>query len=528
MKIVTVEEMQELERRSEASGVTTNALMEQAGLAVARIAWRRLETVTEASVLALTGPGNNGGDGLVAARHLRAWGATVTAYLCAARRPEDPKLRLARDADVRVIDAIEQGGLAGLREELSKTHLVVDAILGTGRARRIQGALQEILSAVQEERARRSGLMLLALDLPTGLNADTGEADPACLAADLTVTLGCPKKGLFRFPGAEKVGRLMVADIGIPGHLLESPSPELVTPRWVREHLPARPLNAHKGTFGRVLVVAGSHNFIGAAYLACMGAARTGTGYVTLATLPSIQPILATKLTEATYVLLPEDAPGDFGAQAGGEVRQAMEDYDALLMGCGLGQRPATQSMVRQALLSTTPLPAPLVLDADALNTLARTPEWWKRLKGEVVLTPHPGEMARLLGGTVEAVEEDRIESARAAAALWGVTVLLKGAFSVVASPQGDVRVLPFANPILASAGTGDVLAGVVAGLLAQGMSPFDAAGAGAFLHGAAGELVARELGDRGAVASDLLPALPQAIKAILEETFSLGVEEEP
>lgn len=528
MRIVTVDEMRDLERRSAAEGVTTDALMERAGLAVARVAWREMDSRPGTRALVLVGPGNNGGDGLVAARHLQAWGAHVTAYLCGPRPPEDLKAHPARAAGVQVAAANDDLALTGLRRLMGDARLVVDAVLGTGKARPIAGPLSAMLAALREERILRPDLKLLALDLPTGLDADTGEADPACPAADVTVTLGCPKAGLLRFPGAAKVGRLVVADIGIPLHLTQDPSLDLMTPRWARGVLPQRPRNAHKGTFGRALVVAGSPAYIGAAYLACMGVARAGAGYVTLAVSPSIHPILAAKLTEATYLLLPEEDSDGFPQEAAQRIREGARDCDVLLLGCGLGQRAPTEALVRQLLHSSPALDIPLVLDADGLNLLAGIPGWWGRLKAPAVVTPHPGEMARLLGEKVERVEEDRVEVARAAAARWGVTVLLKGAFTVVASPQGRVRVSPFANPALATAGTGDVLAGVVASLVAQGLSPFDAAGAGVFLHAAAGELVAREVGPAGAIASDLLPRLPLALRALREGSFSDGVDEEP
>ena len=526
MQIVTSDQMRELERRANEEGVSTDALMERAGLAVAHVAWRQVGAQQAASVLVLVGPGNNGADGLVAARHLSAWGLSATVYLTSPRPDPDPKLRLAQEAGVRVMDDRAGAGSPQLAGLLAEAALVVDAVLGTGRGRPLEGPLAAVLLALREERGRRPDLTVLALDLPSGLDADTGSLDDAAAPAHLTVSLGCPKRGLFSFPGAEAVGRLVVADIGIPPHMTAAPELELVTPRWVRGVLPDRPLEAHKGTFGRVLVVAGSAGYIGAAYLACMGVLRGGAGYVTLATPPSIMPILATKLTEATYPVLGEAPPGEFPPETGELVRQEAQGCKALLLGCGLGQRPATAELVRDLLLSPAALKLPLVLDADGLNILAASAGWWERLQGPAVVTPHPGEMGRLLGKSIAEVEADRVVVARDAARHWGVTVLLKGAFTVVASPPGSVRLIPFANPALATAGTGDVLAGVVAALVGQGLSHFDAASAGAFLHGAAGELMAREVGPAGAIASDLLPLLPRAAKALREGAFVGGVEE--
>ena len=527
MKTVTPEEMRELERRSEEEGVSTDALMERAGLLAARVAWTMLhDGAYGVRVLVLVGPGNNGSDGLVSARHLQSWGARTTAFLLAPRTSEDPKLQSALEVGVTVVDAAASSPLDRIQGELSQAALVVDAVLGTGRSRPLQGLYRDALAAATAERQRRSDLVTLAMDVPSGVDAETGAADADAFSADATVTFGYPKTGLFRFPGAAHVGQITVADIGIPEHLAADIHQEVVTQNWAKAHLPSRPIEAHKGTFGRVIALVGSRNYVGAAYLACMGAARSGAGYVTLAVTPSVQALAASKLTETPYLLLPEGLDGHPSSEAASAVRSCLPACDVLLAGCGLGQHDSTGTMLDQLLLSGTPLAVPVVLDADALNVLAGIPEWWRRLEAPAVVTPHPGEMARLLGTSVADVEGDRTATARKASAQWGVTVLLKGAFTVVASPRGAVQIIPFANPGLATAGTGDVLAGVIAGLIAQNVSPYDAAPLGAFLHATAGEMVKRDLGNTGAVASDLLPMLPRAIKAVREDTFTGGIQE--
>ena len=359
--------------------------------------------------------------------------------------------------------------------------------------------------------------MIIAVDLPSGLNADTGEVDPVCPCADYTVTLALPKLGLFRFPGAERVGKLSIADIGIPAELAEDIDIELITGEWARKALPKRPPDANKGTFGRVLAVAGSVNYIGAAYLACSGALRAGAGMVTLATASSLQPVLAAKLTETTHLPLPEADKGIISPEAIKLIDQNLKSYDVLLLGCGLGQSDSVAELV-PSLLFQKKLP-PLVLDADGLNILARIPGWWQKFTGDAILTPHPGEMARLSGLTINEIQSDRVGTARKYAREWRKTIVLKGAFTVIASPDGVCRISPFANPGLASGGTGDVLAGAIAGLLAQGLSPFDAAALGVYLHGKAAEVVKDVLGDTGMLASDLLPVLPVAIKQLRETT---------
>ncbi len=524
MKLVTAQHMRVVEQAAVQRGVSLDRLMENAGLAVARVALERLAGVQRPQVLVLVGPGNNGSDGLVAARHLQARGASVTAYLCAARPGEDPKLASAVAQGITVVDSAGDSGLAALEQALGQSSMVIDAILGIGRSRPITGQLASMLHHVASARRRNAGLTVLALDIPTGLDADTGEVDPVCAPADLTVTLGLPKAGLFKFPGADYAGQLRVVDIGVPPEAAEGvDAPELVSADWVRSVLPTRHRDSHKGTFGRVLVVAGSQSYLGAAYLACMGAARIGAGYVTLAAPFRIQAIIAAKLTEATYLTLPERVPGSLSPESARVLRQAVSDYDVLLIGPGLGQHPATAAVVRNTLLGDPTMTTPVVVDADALNILAQTPDWWKGFKAPAVLTPHPGEMARLLGRPIVDVQQDRWALAKESAESWGVNVVLKGAFTVVASPRGRLRVSPFANPALASAGTGDVLAGVIAGLQAQGVPPSDAATAGVYLHGVAGELMRREFGDAGGIASDLLPLLPKALRGIREGSWADG-----
>ena len=522
MKIVTTEEMRRLEARCAQEGVSTDALMEKAGLAVAQNTREFLGDVRGMPVTVLVGPGNNGSDGLVAARHLSDWGAQVAVYLSTATKEDDPKYVLLENRDVATYKAEEDEGLSDLDGLLSRTRLVIDAVLGIGRARPLDGTLAGILSHLATAREHRPQLKLLALDLPTGLNADTGETDPLCPTADVTVTLGYPKVGLFAFPGGTHTGRVEVVDIGIPPHLALDVPQELITPDWVRDALPQRPMDAHKGTFGRALVIAGSINYIGAAYLACQGAARVGAGLVTLALPRSLQPILAAKLTEATYLPLPEE-DGVLSPGASEVLLSEVPGHQAMLVGCGLGQSRQVVQLLGQTLLSARCPEIPSVLDADALNVMSQIPEWWLRIKGEAVVTPHPGEMSRLTGESTEDIQGNRLNIARDKAAQWKMVVALKGAYTVVSSPEGQARISPFANPGLASAGTGDVLAGVIVGLLSQGLSTFDAAACGVYIHGAAGELVRGEMGEAGMMASDLLPRLPLVIKQLRDGALDPG-----
>jgi NAD(P)H-hydrate epimerase len=531
MKLVTVAEMHRAEREC---GIPIPQLMENAGLAVAQEAWLMLGELAERPVLVLAGPGNNGGDGLVAARHLKDWGAQVTAYLLQPRDPPDPNIAALAEREVPVVTVPEDPGFKRLEEALLSADLVIDALLGTGRARPIEGTLGEVLDRVRAARSRRLPPRLIAVDLPTGVDADTGAADPRCVAADETVAFAWSKPGLHVLPGSQYAGRAEVVDIGIPASFGEAVQTELMNHAWARSALPERPPGAHKGTFGSALVVAGSPQYVGAAYLACSGALRAGPGIVTLACARSIYPILAAKLTETTFEPL-DDTEGYLTAREASQVRGVLAErgYDALLVGPGLGQGGYPQAFIKALLPMLEPAPrgsgpqpglAPraglrgIVLDADALNNLSRVEGWHRMLKVPAVITPHPGELSRLTGAPVAEIQADRLSMARRCAAEWGVTVVLKGANTVVAAPDGRLRLSPFTNPGLASGGTGDVLAGAVAGLVAQGVEPFDAAALGVYLHALAAEHVRRELGPAGMLAGDLLPAIPRAIKELKGE----------
>ena len=513
MKIVTAAQMRRIEDRSETLGVSKDTLMENAGLSIARRIRQLLAPLIGVPVIVLVGPGNNGGDGLVAARHLHRWGASVTVYICRDRRSPDPKLDAVKALGVPIIAASSDAGLARLTALLGSAHMAVDAVLGIGSIRPIQSTLLDILTLLAKARAERPHLRLIAIDVPSGMNADSGHADAACVPADITLATGYPKVGHYAYQAAPLVGALEVADIGLPPAAADAPL-SLMTAAHMRTLLPNRPAASHKGSFGRALVVAGSSNYIGAAYLAATAATRAGSGLVTIALPAAIQTAVASKAAEPTYLPLPETSPGVIAPTAAADVLDALRDCDSMLLGCGMGQADDTRRFIEGALYSDKRLP-PAVIDADGLNALAATPRWWERIPDLAILTPHPGEMARLTGMSTPEVQSDRIGIAMESAARWHKIVVLKGAYTVVAFPDGGAMLSPFANAGLASAGTGDVLAGGIAGLLAQGLSPQDAAALGVYLHGLAGERARARLGDTGMVASDLLPELPLAIKAL-------------
>jgi ADP-dependent NAD(P)H-hydrate dehydratase / NAD(P)H-hydrate epimerase len=513
MKIVTSDEMAGIEQACARAGVTTAALMENAGRAFAAQVERILEGAADKGICVLVGPGNNGGDGLVAARFLHDGGARVTVGLCGPRPQGDKNLALvlARGIDCFTLHGAQP--CAELEKALNSAEAAVDAVFGTGRKRPIVGVFAAALEQLVQHKRLNPGFSIFALDVPSGLDSDSGEADPLTPVANYTITLGLPKYGLFTHTGAARAGQVTVVDIGIPPALFETLSTEQLTPDWARSAMPVRSPYAHKGTFGRALLVVGSQSYSGAAILAASGAARSGVGLVTLAVTPSLQRLISASLAEATWLPLSEESPFMPAAAAVETVLAAVPSYDAILIGSGLGQALPVQAFLTRLMQALGN--RKVVIDADGLNALPGIPEWWQALPFRAVLTPHPGEMARLLGTSVAEVESSRIGAARVSAEKWGKTVVLKGAFTVIASPDGRIRLSPFANAGLASAGTGDVLAGVITALLAQGLDAFDAASLGVYLHALAAERVKQRLGDTGMLASDVAAELPLAIKEI-------------
>ncbi len=543
MRLVTTAQMRALEQAAVDAGASWATLMEQAGWGVAQAAVRLLRHPNGKRVLVLVGPGNNGGDGLVAARHLHDAGAHVALYLWRRQAsPDDTNWARCRARGIAEHAAAADPGQAELRRQLATADLAVDALLGMGTTRPVASELADIVAALNARDAgpprgdTGAGCRVLAIDMPTGVQSDSGAVLGSAVRADVTVATGLAKRGLLQHPGRAYAGAIEVAEIGIPPESLEEHMSKTIDAAGARALLPARPTDAHKGTFGKVMVIAGSALYPGAASLATAAAARVGAGVVTLATGRSA---LAGpgRLPEVTLRPLPEADWNALGEAAADEALAHLGGFQALLVGPGLGREAPTREFLVRLLGVDAPrqrgqigfrvgavagksadaqrreLP-PTVIDADALTLLGQIDQWWEHLPRErCVLTPHPGEMQRLLGA--EPLNDDHVQAAEDAARTWGQVVVLKGATTVVASPAGRSVVNDGANPALATAGTGDVLAGAIAGLLAQGMAPFDAAVLGVYLHSAAGRLLRDDLGDMGTLAGDLLPRLPLAIKAL-------------
>ncbi len=518
-KLVTVAEMQAIERAADAGGHSYAEMMEIAGRGVARSIVERYGE-SRPNVLGLVGPGNNGGDGLVCARHLHQAGINVRAYLWkrsidAAGDYEQHFARLV-DLGVDCTHVDDDTDFSVLSDWLSATDILVDSLLGTGASRPIQGQLAALLQTVSTQLEGKKRPLIVAIDSPSGLDCDTGSIDPYTLSADLTVTFACAKHGHFLFPGAAFVGELFIADIDTGPELTTDLQTFVLTEEIVKQWLPERNQYSHKGTFGKIVLAVGSVRFPGAAYLSCAAAGRVGAGLVTGAIPEPVWTTVATKLAEPTWLPLATGADADNGAiseAALPQLEEALSDYNAFVLGCGLGQTEATQQFVVRLLTEVSP-PA-TIIDADGLNCLALQEHWQDLLPNNVILTPHPAEMARLCHLSVQEVVADRWNLARRKAAEWNTVILLKGPYTVVAEPGGLLAVLPVATSALATAGTGDVLAGTIGGLLAQHVTPFGAACLGAWLHGKAGEQCAVEIGPAGVIASDLLARLPHRMNLL-------------
>lgn len=532
MKLVTVAEMQAVERESDARGWTFAQMMERAGQGLAEIVQSFYSYEEPQLVVGLVGSGNNGGDTLIALERLAQAGWQARAFLARPRPAHDPLLERLRAAGGDWVDAGEDAHFAHLDEWLAQAGVVLDGVFGTGVRLPLGGEAARVLAHVK---AIPNLPDVVAVDCPSGVDLETGAADEAALAAELTVCMAAVKTGLLRFPAYRLAGALQVVDIGLPDGLeaWEAVRRETVSEGMVRGLLPPRPDDSHKGTFGTATVLAGSLNYTGAAALCAEAAYRVGAGLVQIAAPAPLHAALAGRIPEATWVLLPHEM-GVIAEAALAVLAPHLEKASVLVWGPGFGLEDPTAAFVR-GLLRGGALPArsrgigfvgveqsrkqsaaalpPMVVDADGLKLLARVEGWPEKLPKPAVLTPHPGEMAILTGRPNAEIQADRLGTAERYAREWGHVVVLKGAMTVIAAPDGRVRVVPVASSALAHAGTGDVLAGMVAGLRAQGIDAFDAATAAAWIHAQCGLLASEQLGHPASVlASDLIAVLPEVL----------------
>ena len=512
MKVVTAHTMQETDRKAiEEFGIPGLVLMENAGRGCVREIISRFGATGRAVIFA--GKGNNGGDGYVIARLLGERGWRVAVYVLAERGEigGDAAANLDRLPPNMVHFCTADEHLPTRRDD-SITHadLLIDALLGTGLRSDVSGLYLDAIELINT-----SGRPVMAVDIPSGIHGTTGRVLGEAVKADHTVTFAFAKLGHILYPGAEHTGRLTVVDIGIPLQVMENASGyDLLNTDIIHPLLQRRDRAAHKGDFGHCLIVAGSVGKTGAAALAANSAVRAGSGLVTLAVAESLHSILEIKTTEAMTVPLPDSGSGYLTSHAYPVIERQLAGKNAVALGPGLDRRPGTTALVRTLVESVT---QPLVIDADGLNALAEDITILRRKKsGTVILTPHPGEMARLLGTSIPDVEAIRISVAQEFARTYGIYLVLKGARTIVASPSGTAAINVSGNPGMATGGMGDVLTGILVSLLGQGYSPWDACRLGVFIHGYAADMVAADKGEIGICASDVQGKLPYAYTKLL------------
>jgi ADP-dependent NAD(P)H-hydrate dehydratase / NAD(P)H-hydrate epimerase len=534
MKLVTVSQMQAIEKEADAGGLPYDQMMENAGHGLADIILDIFEDDAEPEAIGLVGPGNNGGDTLVALSVLAAEGWKARAYLV--KRKKDDLLKRFTEAGGEVLSG--ENAFEQLSESIGNADVLLDGVLGTGAKLPLKKDVAELLSEVNDI---LDGLdqypFVFAVDCPSGVDCDSGEVADETIAADLTVTMAAVKQGLLKLPAFEYVGDLEVVDIGLSDDLpsLQELNVEVAEEDSVAALLPERPIDSHKGTFGTALITAGSINYTGAVILAGEAAYRAGAGLVTLAVPAALHGALSGRFPEATWVLLPHEM-GVISSGAAEVLAKNFERASALLIGPGLGTENSTKEFIENILdgkysakknvqrigfvhkeaekkeENNVNLPS-LVVDADGLKLLAQVRDWKKKIPAPAILTPHPGEMAVLTELSIDEIQENRLEIASRSAKEWGHVVVLKGAFTVVAAPDGRATVIPVASPALARAGTGDVLAGLIVGLRAQGLEAYEAAVAGAWIHAQAGLYAADDLGTSASVlAGDVLDSISDVI----------------
>ena len=516
LKVVDAETMRAIDEEAiKDYGLPGIALMENAGRGIAEVILKTFPNLKDKKVAILCGKGNNGGDGIVVARHLQNNDVKPSVYLFADEES------IKGDAATNLNVWKEMGGVVHsiLSEADLKLHnisiihsmVLVDALFGTGLKTEVKGVYSEAISLLN-----RLNVPVVSVDSPSGLDCSTGKILGEAVKADITVTFGLPKIGLLIHPGAEHAGKLVTTDIGIPSSIIErTDSPySLLDDSHIRRSLIKRNTEFHKGDGGHLFVLAGSQGKTGAASLASMAALRVGAGLVTLGIPDSLNPIMEEKLTEVMTCPLTETKEKTVNLQAFSAIKKALKGKRALALGPGISTHPEVKKLV---LKLVEEVDIPIVLDADALNCVADNIEIFKNRKSPVILTPHPGEMARLTKTSSSKVQEDRLEMARSFAVKHSVTLILKGSRTLIADPKGHIYVNPTGNPGMASGGTGDVLTGMIGGLLCQGYSPLDSATIGVYLHGLAGDRVAEKNGMVGLIASDLLEELPGIIKGFMD-----------
>jgi len=515
MRVVRRDEMREIDRRAvEEFGIPSIILMENAGRGVAETVEEYFDP-EELSVLCVCGKGNNGGDGFVVARHLANAGAAVEIVLLG--RVDDLKgdalinARIARQSGLAVAEIENEEGFAPWERAMDGYDVIVDAVLGTGFRGSPQGLAAKAIDLINS-----SAAFVVSVDVPSGIEADGMPWEPElAVEADLTVTMAYLKPCHLLYPTRLYCGEVWVADIGIPNPVVDVEGEvRLMTADDAAALVPERIPWGNKATFGKVLVVAGSRGMSGAARLAAMAASRVGAGLVYLGFPQTMAEVFDASLLETVKRPLPDTGDGHLAEAAAEEILGMADDIGVLAVGPGLGTHPETVELVKRLVKEWR---KPMILDADALNAISTEPSLLTGEAPALILTPHPGEMARLIGGKADEIDRRRLDTAQEYAKRWGAVLVLKGAPTVIGCPS-ETWINSTGNSGLASGGTGDVLTGVIAGLATQGMAPTDAARLGVWLHGEAADMAVEETGEHSLVAGDLLDWLPWAMLSLLED----------
>lgn len=513
MKVATAEQMQELDRKAiETYRIPGIVLMENAGKGAAEILFHQFPDLSGKKVAIIAGKGNNGGDGFVIARHLFNRHVSVKVYLLAdpqgLRGDAETNYQIFKRMKGEIVPVPSSKEFLKIKRDLERADLLIDGIFGTGLDAEVRGYYREVIDYLNSLHKT-----IVAIDIPSGLDANSGKPLGTAIRATLTVTFGLPKLGLLIHPGLDYVGELRVVDIGIPRTLVEEEKIQtyLLEEKEIMDKItaPRRP-NTHKGDYGHLLVLAGSPGKTGAAAMACEAALRIGAGLVTLGIPKSLNPIMEVKLTEVMTEPLPETKKQTLGLRALDPILRLCENKKALVLGPGIGTVKETQTLILKLIKK---IDLPVIIDADGLTALSTDLKSLPPHNRSVVLTPHPGEMARMLQSTSKVVQEDRIGTSRSFSTTHRVFVVLKGHRTVIATPQGEVYINPTGNPGMASGGTGDVLTGMIGGLICQGNDILSSLKMAVFLHGLVGDRVAREKGEKSLVATDLIAHLPAVLQ---------------
>ncbi len=519
MILVTAKQMQQMDHNTiNEFGIPGLVLMENAGRGAVEILTQTFDPIEDKQVAIIAGRGNNGGDGFVIGRYLMEMGVHTSFFLLSTRDrvtgdaltnmalverllPEHPYSSMVEVPDAKAFDQY--------RTKMLHHDIFVDAILGTGLNSNVRGVFKNVIQALNQ-----TGKPIFSVDIPSGINSDTGDICGTAIQADATATFGFAKAGHFLQPGSQYTGNLDIVDIGIPWHIAQAQRPDLYLPEPedITDLFSPRPIDSHKGSFGHLLALAGSPGKTGAGALCANAAQRCGTGLVTLGVAQGLNPVMEPLVTEPMTIGLPETATGGLSIKALALVKEILTDKNALALGPGLGTDSDTKELVRELVAACR---VPMVIDADGLNCLADDPNILTRAQAPVILTPHPGEMARLTGKTTAQVQADRLGIARQFARDFNVILVLKGSQTLVCCPDNTSYICPTGNPGMASGGMGDVLTGMIAGFAAQGLNPEAATLAGVFIHGLCGDILARNT-PVGFLATDVVTTIPIALGEIL------------